>query len=239
MKIRAISCAVLALAATGAANAAFFSFASGSAGNAWTFNGNSLAFTDGTGNNPVSLLIDDNNGPLATLSVSTVFDANVILAYAGSTALGGGNFAHNYTAQGSFSFLDIASGTPLLNVAFTGALFTAQGGQSSWYSTGSLQGNPANGATVNMTWTGANLPGYGLAPGALEQQGFAFDLSALNTSGALPYAGQNPGTALTPNFAPVGPWFSEGSFSASGVIPAPGAGILLGLGALAAARRRR
>jgi MYXO-CTERM domain-containing protein len=238
MRFRAISCALIALAA-GSAQAAFFSFASGSAGNAWTFNGNGLTITDGTGTNPITLLIDDNNGPLATLNVSSTFDANIILAYAGSTNLGGGNFAHNYTAQGTFSFTDMVSGTPLLNVAFTGALFTAQGGQNSWYSTAALQGNPSGGATVTMNWTGANLPGYNLAPGSLVNQSFAFDFSALNTSGALPYGGQSPGTPLTANFVPTGTWFSEASFSAAGNIPAPGALALLGLGTLVATRRRR
>jgi MYXO-CTERM domain-containing protein len=238
MRIRALSCALVALAA-GSAQAAMFSFGSGSAGNAWTFTGNGLGITDGTGANPLTLLIDDNNGPLPTLNVSTTFDANITLAYVSSVSIGGGNFAHTYTAQGNFSFFDVPAGSPLLNVAFTGALFTAMGAQNSWYSTGSLQGNPAGGATVTMTWTGANLPGYNLAPGALVNQSFAFDLSALNTSGVIPYGGQNPGTSLTPNFAPTGAWFAEASFSAMGNIPSPGALALLGLGSLVALRRRR
>jgi hypothetical protein len=239
MRIRAISCAVIALAA-GTAQAALFSFASGSASQAWTFQGTGLGVQDGTGpNDPITLMIDDNNGPLPTLNVSTQFNANFALSYAGSVPLGGGALSHNYTALGSFSFVDMVSGTPLLTVNFNNALFTARGLTNSWFTTASLQGDANGGAGVTMVWQGANLPGYGLAPGTLVNAGFGFDLTALNTSGALPYGGQSPGTGLTPNFAPVGNWFAEASFSAVGAIPAPGAGVALGLGMLAARRRRR
>src|SRR5687767_11935758 len=147
MWIRATSFAAVVVAA-GAAQGAFFSFASGSASSAWTFQGNGLNFTDGTGpNDPITLFIDDNNGPLPTLGVSTQFNSNVALAYSGSVNLGGGNFSHNYTAQGSYSFTDILSGVTLLTVNFNNALFTAQGAALSWYPTAALQ---ASGPGVSM-----------------------------------------------------------------------------------------
>ena len=88
----------------------------------------------------------------------------------------------------------MVTGTTILTVNFTNCLYSARGNATSWFTTGGLQGDDGNGATVTMTWGGAALPGYGLAPGLIpDPRGFAFDLSALNTSGAIPYSGQNPG----------------------------------------------
>jgi hypothetical protein len=230
---RTIACAAV-IAAAGSAHGAFFSFASGSASNAWTFQGNGLGMTDGTGpNNPITLKIDDNNGPLPTLEFSTEFDANIALSYLGTIA----GTIHNYSASGTFSFRDLATNITILTVAFNNAVFTAQGGTSSWGTAAGL--HHGSGVGITMTWGGATLPGYGLAPGTLIDADFSFALSAMNTSGAIPYAGQNPGVGLTPNFAPTGEWFAEASFAAQGVIPAPGAGALLAIGGLAMFRRRR
>lgn len=237
MKIR--YCALVALAAAaGTADAALLSFSSGSAGGSWTWTGSGSNVTDATGPNaPIILDIDDSNGVLPTLSVSTQFNAQYTLSYVASVPLGNGAFSHNYLASGSFSFQDMVSGTTLLTVNFANCLYTARGAVSSWFTTGALQGDPGAGASVNMVWSGAALPGYGLTPGALTG-GFAFDKTAVNTSGAIPYGGQNPGVGLTNNL-PNATWFSEGSFSAYTNVPAPGSLALLGLAGLVGARRRR
>ena len=238
MVTRILACAAIALTA-GSAQAAFFSFASDTADHAWTFTGSGANVSDATGvNDPIILHIDDNNGVLPRLDVSTQFNASYSLVFQGDVSLGGGVFSHNYLASGSYQFIDIPSGTTLLTVNFTNCLFTARGGAASWFSTAALQGDDGNGATVSMIWGGANLPGYGLAPGALPApRGFGFDHTALNTSGVIPWNGQNPGVGLT-NMLPNATWFSEASFSAS-TAPAPGGVAVLGLAGLALARRRR
>ncbi|MFM9996764.1 MAG: hypothetical protein ACKVU4_13305 [Phycisphaerales bacterium] len=226
----------------GSAHAVFFSFASDLGDQSWTFSGGpGLTFTDATGpNNPTHLVVDDNNGPLPPLSVSTQFNASITLTPVGSLPLGGGQFSHNYKAAGSFSFTDILSGVTLLNVTFSNGLYTSLGTEFAWGSTGGLQASAAVGSIVNMTWSGAALPGYGLAPGALGPADFGFDLSALNTNGVIPFNFQNLGVGFTPaTMMPVQQWYSESSFSGSAAIPSPGALGLMTLAGLAASRRRR
>jgi hypothetical protein len=234
-----LSCLALAVAA-GYAQAAFFSFASDFNDQAWTFTGNGSQITNGTGpNNPIVLMIDDNNGPLPPLLVSTRFQASFNLTTVGNFPLGGGAYSHNYRASGTFSFTDIASGTTLLTVDFSQALFTAGGAEFTWGSTGALQANSAVGSVVNFTWGGAALPGYGLSPGSLGSGDFGFDLTALNTSGVIPYNFQNLGVGITQATSfPVQQWWSEGSFSAS-VVPSPAGAALLALAGLGIARRSR
>jgi MYXO-CTERM domain-containing protein len=238
------ACAALALAA-GSANAALFSFASDSADHAWTYTGNGANISNGTNGNadPLVLMIDDDNGPALPLQVSVSFSAQYTLSFVGQVPLPGGAISYNYAANGQFVFTDIASGTALLTTTFSNALFTARGNETAWFTTGALQVDSSGGATVSMVWGGATLPAYGLAPGSLNglPRGFAFDLSAINTSGAIPYGGQNPGVAINANTKlPSSQWFSESSYSATGrVIPAPGALALMGLGGLALRRRKR
>jgi hypothetical protein len=232
--VRTIACIAAVALAAGTAHGAFFSFASGTASGAWTFNSQGGAtFGSGLGQTPVTLLIDDRNGMLPTLEVSSRFLSSITLTHVASVPLGGGNFAHTYLANGGFSFVDTAAGTPLLTTEFTDALFTARGGQGAWGTTASLQGDSG----VSMVWSGANLPGYGLAPGALAQPSFAFGMAALNSSGAIPYNFEQPGRTLS-NSLPAGAWFAESSFTAA-AIPAPGAIGLLGTGGVLLARRRR
>lgn len=238
MMSRILAAASLIVAA-GTANAAIISFGSSTADAAWTFTGNGAAVSDATGPNDfLTLQIDDNNGPLPVISVSTQFNAQYNLAYVASVPLGGGAFSHNYLAEGTFSFQDVASGITILTVNFSNALFTARGGQASWYTTAALQGDNNGGAVVSYTWNGAALPGYGLAPGTFPGD-FAFDLAVLNSSGAIPYAGQAPGRALGANFLPSGQWWAESSYTGFTQIPAPGSLALLGLAGLAVSRRRR
>ena len=240
MTSRILACVGVALA--GSAQAAFFSFASDSQDHAWAYSGSGGSVSNAPApNDPVILMIEDNNGALPALSISSRFAAQYALTFAGSVNLGGGAFSHNYLANGSFSFTDAGTNQLLLTVNFTNCLFTARGGAATWFTTAALQGDHGGGATVDMIWSGASLPGYGLAPGALgTPRGFGFDLTVINTSGAIPYAGQNPGVALnTQTMFPTQTWFSESSFSASAQVPAPGVGAVLGLAGLAALRRRR
>lgn len=227
----------------GTANAALFSFASDTADRNWTFIGGNAAnhFHDGVGpNGKVDLMIDDNNGPLPTLTFSTRLQAQFDLTYVGSLPLGNGDFSHNYLVAGQFTFVDIATGTPLLFTTFSDGLFTARGGQNSWYTTAGFGADNFGGAKINMSWGGAALPGYGLNPGTfINPQGFQYTLTAINTSGKLPYDMSSPGVPLDSHGLPAQEWFAEGSYSASGNVPAPGAIVLSGMGILAAARRRR
>lgn len=231
--------AALALAVTaGSAHATFFSFASGSASGAWTFNSQGGAtFGSGLGNTPVTLMIDDRNGLLPTLEVSSRFESTITLSHVASVPLGGGTYSHIYLANGGYSFIDTAAGTPLLTTQFENALFTARGGASSWATAASLQGDGTGNGSVTMTWSGASLPGYGLMPGVLDMPSFAFGLTALNSSGAIPYNFEMPGRDLA-NSLPSGSWYAEASFTAA-AIPAPGAMGLLAMGGMLAARRRR
>lgn len=236
--LRRLACVAAVILAAGTAQGAFFSFASGSASGAWTFTGPGGAnFGSGLGATPVTLLIDDDNGPLPTLQVSSRFESTVSLSHVASIPLGGGSFAHQYLANGSFTFIDAAAGTPLLTTQFTNALFTSRGGEGSWGTTASLQGDGSGNGSVSMVWSGANLPGYGLTPGPLGLPNFAFGMSALNSSGAIPYSSQMPGRALS-NSLPSGAWFAEASFTAA-AIPAPGVLGALAAGGIVAMRRRR
>lgn len=242
MKYTLTALAGMALVA-GSANAAFFSFASDTADRQWTFIGGNAPnlFHDGIGPaGKVDLMIDDNNGPLPTLTFSSRLQAQFDLKHVGSIPLGNGDFSHNYLVSGQFVFLDIATGTPLLFTNFSDGLFTARGGQDSWYSTAGFGADSFGGANITMSWGGAPLPGYGLNPGTfINPQGFQYTLTAINTSGQLPYDMSSPGVKLDQAMYPTEQWFAEGSYSASGNVPAPGALVLGGLGVIAAARRRR
>ncbi len=233
------ACAVAA--AAGSAHATLFSFVAAPTDQAWTFTGAGLSITDGMGpNDHVTLEIDDDNGPLPAMSISCRFDAAMTLSTVGSLPIGGGQFSHNYSADGSFSLTDIASGVTLLTVNFQDGLFVSLGQQFAWGSTASIQASTVAGSSVNMTWGGASLPGYGLAPGPLGSPAdISFALSSVNTDGSIPYTFQGLGVPFAPGSGvPTQPWFAEAAFSGSSV-PAPGAAALLVLGGLFAVRRRR
>lgn len=240
MKTPLLMCAAAVALAAGSADAAFLSFAANTADNAWTFTGNGASITGGLApTNHLTLHIDDNGGVLPRIDVSTRFVASFQIAHVSSNPLPGGALAHNYTASGAFNFTDVASGMTLLTVNFSNLLFTSRGGAGAWGTTAALQGDNSNGGVVTMTWTGDNLPAYGLTTNGVYAGGFAFDLSSLNTSGVLPWAGQNAGAPLSGGTSlPSAGWFAESSFSGT-TVPAPGALALLGLAGLGFGRRRR
>jgi len=233
-----IGAGCMALALASPVRAGFLSFDSDHADQAWTFRGNGTGFNAQSlgASDFLALHVDDNNGVLPRLTFTTRFTANITMAFAGDVNLGGGSISHNYAASGSFSFVDVATNNMLLTVSFTNALFTARGGAGSWGTTAGLQHDNTTGG-VTMVWTGTDLPGYSLTPGGISARELGFALDSINTSGAIPYAGQGPGAGLTGGSMPNATWYAEASFVAA--IPAPASLSLLGLAGLGAFRRRR
>lgn len=243
MSIRVLA-AVAGVAAVASAHAATFSFASDNLPFDPTFRGTGASITGpGAANQPVILLVDDNNGPAPALSFQTDFIATFNINYLGSTAMPmPGKFAHSYGVSGTFMFHDFNTGAMIMTCTLQGGLMTIVGnGQNlvtptSWDDAGSMSFSSAW-ATVNYAWLAPDLPAYGLFQGGapVGPRDGSFTLTALNTAGV-------PGTPLNPaNGLPNGgQWNSEGSFSGmANFTPAPGAISLLGLAGLAAARRRR
>src|SRR5262245_26725118 len=107
--------------------AALFSFASDNDHTSWTFTGAGAMVHDANDpTDPQILLIDDHNGPLPAIPMSVEFQANFTIAYLASVPLGGGAFVHNYSLNGSFSFLD-AAGAALLTCTVQNGSLTAIG----------------------------------------------------------------------------------------------------------------
>jgi uncharacterized protein (TIGR03382 family) len=184
---------------------------------------------------PQVLLIDDHNGPLPAIPIAVEFQADFQITYIASVPLGGA-FIHNYSLNGTFSFVD-GRGNTILSATVTNGALTAIGGALSWYSTSTIQatdGNANQNNSVVYTWNGGDMPGYDLLNGvSFGPDDMAFTLTSLNAS-AMDVV-LDPATHL-----PVTEWNSEGSYSGtSHFIPAPGAAMILGLGGLVATRRRR
>lgn len=216
--------------------AALFSFASDNDHSSWTFTGNGGLVADAQDPlDPQILLVDDHNGPLPAIPFAVEFQANFTIAYIASVPLGGGAFIHNYSLNGTFSYVD-ATGNTLLSATVSNGALTAMGGALSWYSTATLQASDnAEGGSVVYTWNGAAVPGYDLLPGSSQgSDDMSFTLTALNAAGLN--VTLDPQTHL-----PVERWNSEGSYSgtARNFIPTPGAAMIAALGGLVAARRRR
>jgi len=218
---------------------AFFSFASDRDDRSWTFTGTGGTIRDAADmNDPITLLVDDDNGILPTLEFATEFNADFTIVHAGSVALPTGDVAHNYLLSGTFEFLDNSTLEPILTATVTDALLTAVGGKTSWFSAAAIQGSNLGATEVQYVWSGPDEPGYGLLAGDLpDPEDFGFDLTVLNTDGSLPFEGKGLGVGLDASFLPDQPWFSEGSFSGSSV-PGPGTLSLLAI-SLGLCRSRR
>ncbi len=220
---------------SGSAHAAFFSFASDRDHTSWTFSGLGGVVEDAQDPfDPVILLIDDDNGVLPAIEFNAEFDANISITHAASIPLGGGGmWAHNYMANGSFLFSD-SNSDPLLTATFQGALMTSLGTASAWGSTATIQGNDNIASAVEYTWFGPDMPDYGLFTGdLLDPEDFGFDLTVLQTQSGL-------GVSLDGQFMPNELWSSEASFSGSGSnIPTPMSLMPLAAGSMLILRRRR
>src|ERR1043166_4537720 len=138
---RAVGLAALTLAAVGSAKGTLFSFASDNNSNAYTFAGTAGAgggftISDFSRPNTFMLLVDDNNGPMPTVSVPVEFHAALTANGGTSTNVAGSLFQHSYRVSGNFGFYDMM-GNPLLTVIIgSGApgVLTVPGTSTTWSS---------------------------------------------------------------------------------------------------------
>lgn len=243
------------LAAAGSAQATFFSFASDVNSNGFTFAGTAGptgTFTVSQANqvNNFTLLIDDNNGGLPTLSITGLtLQANLTATGGVSQNIVGTLFQHSYRVTGTISFL--SGSNTLLEIligANNQAVLSVPGTSNQWSTSGAVLGADSFSdvtyrATTNLvnaiTAAGGNAAAYGIAVGpsgiadSVGPDDFAFTLTTINT-GTI-----GTGPTLNSNRAPTTAWQAESSYSGSTTIPAPGSAALMGLAGLIAMRRRR
>jgi len=227
------------LATAGAAHATFFSFASDNDDASWTWTGSGSDLANAQDpTDPVTLLIDDQNGGLPPLEMDVEFEADFTLNFNSSIPVGGDVFIHTYVVDGEFTFRE-ASGAPVLAATFEGAILTAPGSENAWSSAAAVLGSDSFTTVTYESFI--SEPDYELFEGlSIASEDFGFDLTVINTSGNIPFDGEGLGVALDEDGLPLEVYFAEGSFSGSATfIPAPGAVAVLGLGGLAATRRRR
>ncbi|MBY0262958.1 MAG: hypothetical protein K2Q20_11475 [Phycisphaerales bacterium] len=256
LAIRLAALASLALASA-SAHATFFSFASDSNSQGFTFNGTLGAGTSfnliNDSINTFTLRIDDDNRALPSIEIPVNFVSNLVATPAASIPdpVFANRFTHVYGVTGSFSFFQQGTGNLLVRVDIAGntpSVLTVPGSRNAWSSAGAVIGSDAfTSVTYTATSTLAALLGgastaaqYGvIIPSGQSQASstatddFSFDLTVIN-NGTL-----GSDVALDSNGRPTTSFFSEGSYSGFANIPAPGAATLLGLGTLLAARRRR
>jgi hypothetical protein len=240
--LRSASVIVLAGLAV-SANAGIFSFASDFSDESWTWHGElhggHFGLSDGTPTGDLmQLLIDDANGVLDPLVFDVDFNAHLHFAHLSSTPIGGGKFLHSYAAEGDVGWYTDSG--PVLEMSTDGAVFTIVGGEFSWDSAGSIFGADS---WASLTYTSyVDAPAYGMFAGQnVSPADFGFTLTALNSSGVIPYDFSSPGAALDPSsMLPLGDIFAEGSFSGSAqFVPAPTSLALLGAAGLMSGSRRR
>jgi hypothetical protein len=236
--------ASLIVAAAGSAQGAFFSFASDTSDQNWSFTGSGNKVYDGggaQGSVPVTLLFDDDNGPLPAIAFAGArFDADVTITDGSRTRRGStAQYDYDYIASGFFEFHD-ARGNLLLRCDFTNAQLSNAGSATSWGPKASIIGSDFTDATVVYTSWLTLAPGYGVTPGTFNgASDFGFDLTALNKTGAIPYNSADRGVAVSEASAYLpSQWWSEGSYSGSAV-PSAGSVALLGLAASTIGFRRK
>lgn len=236
--------ALLVLAGAATANAGIFSFASDFSDQSWTFSGEfhagHFAFEDGIDNSdPMTLMIDDANGVLDPLTFEVDFNMHADVDYVSSTPLGGGKFLHTYEVEEAVAGWFTDTG-PVLEMTFDGSIITIVGDEFGWDSAGSIFGSDSW-ADVQYT-SHIDAPEYGMFEGdSVGPQDFGFSLTAINTSGALPYDFGSPGATLDPDtMLPTEEIFAEGSYSGSArFVPTPAtASLLVGAGLIGLRRRR-
>lgn len=229
---------VLAVAglATAAQADVLFSFASDTDHTGSDFKGlGSMVEDRFDGGDPLTLLIDDDNGPLVPLTYDAEFEADFSLDYSGSVDLGGGLFVHTYSLSGEFGFYD-QSGGAILTATVSGGALTALGSANRWSSAASIISSDGSGVDVVYTWHLADNADYGLYNGmSVGQDDAAFTLTDI----FVPRGGES-GVGLDANMLPESQWYSEGSYSgAANFVPAPGSIALLAGSGLLLGRRRR
>jgi hypothetical protein len=202
---------------------------------AWTFTGGNMTLGDGSDPMfPLTLLVDDVDGPLPAIPYWTQLQASFDVAHLSSQPAGGGLFLHRYSINGGFSFIDM-DGNPLLSGSVSGAILAALGGPLSWSSAASVlfdEDGPVGSTTLQ--WHPGRVRGYDSEPGLYRVADVRFFLADISFQGA--------DVTLDPEtYLPTTPWVCESGFRARNLqIPAPGAGTLAGAcGVLALAPRRR
>lgn len=257
----AVAAAALALACAAApARATYYSFASDVNSGAFTLSGSavsgsSFSITEAVANNLFTLVVDDGNGGLTPKTMDARLQVNFTATHATSTALGGGLFTHNYLLTGAISFYSVATtpNVPAGQLLFTVTLgpggiglFSPTGTATTWSSAGALFSSDSI-SDVRYNWTSAFIDAlggsataaaYGIsgavstAPFATLADDWAFTNTVLNAIG-----GGTVSIDATTKL-PTNRWSTEGSFSGSSYVPAPGSVALLGVAGLLARRRR-
>ncbi len=226
----------LICAVAASAHADLFSFASDGNSDGSTFLGGRQVlsrFRDAAPVDPTGVTVGflwdaDENGPGASVLIPSMFrfqadftnhDVQNVL----------GVFINSYSATGFYEYRTLNPVSELiLRVEFTSAIFSSvSGSANTWGATATMQAQSRTDAGLRFI-AGSALPGANFSNAVGD---FAFTLTNLRSTA---------GGAVTLNDAgnPTAEWRSEGSWSAH-VTPTPGSLTLLGLGAIAAVRRRR
>lgn len=217
-----------------------FSFASDDNSNAPSFVGSagSSVSDSGFADQSYSLLVDDFNGPLPSVSYDELnLDVNFSIEAVTKVEIAPGLFNHQYTLAGGFSLVEEDTGSAVLNADISGAVVSILGTRDSWFTSGAVVSTDLDSAEITYTWLGDTLSEYGLFSGESSiidgiDDG-VFTLSAIRGE-------QGASVQLGADDLPVEAWSAEGSFSGSAVfVPAPGTiGLLAGAGLIATRRRR-
>ncbi len=226
----------LVCAVAASAHADFFSFGSDGNSDGSTFLGGRQVlsrFRDAAPVDPTGVTVGflwdaDENGPGASVLIPSMFRFQAdFTSHDVQNVLG--VFINSYSATGFYEYRTLSPVSELiLRVEFTSAIFSSVSGSAdTWGATATMQGQSRTDAGLRFI-AGSALPGANFSNAVGD---FAFTLTNLRSSGGGAVALNNAGNPTTE-------WRSEGSWSAH-VTPTPGSLTLLGIGAIAAVRRRR